>query len=194
MVRLVSGMARAMAVLGGLVLAALILLTGISVAGRVLNTLFHGAFAQSWFPGLAKWALDAGVGPVNGDFELVEAGMAFAVFAFLPLCQITAGHATVDIFTSRLSPRASRILQAVTEVVFAAVLVIIAWKLYDGMASKLRSGQETFLLQTPVWWNYAASLAGAVVAAITGVFMAGVRILEMLSGRVIMVAGAEAGH
>jgi len=57
-----------MAILGGLVLSALILVICVSIVGRTI-----------------------GIGPINGDYELVEAGIAFSIFAFLPLTQITAG-------------------------------------------------------------------------------------------------------
>ena len=194
MLRYVSLLARTMAILGGLVLSALIILTGVSVTGRVLNTFFHGEFMQSIAPGFAEWALSHGVGPVNGDFELVEAGIAFAVFAFLPLCQITSGHASVDIFTSWLPPRFNRVLRAVIEIVFAVALVVIAMQLYEGLLSKLKSGQTSFLLSTPVWWNYAASFVGAVIAALVAVVMAGVRVVEAASGRVILADGSEAEH
>lgn len=192
--RKVTKLARFMAVLGGLVLVALILLTGVSVAGRVLNTVLHGSFMQGLAPDLAGRLIALGIGPVNGDYELVEAGMAFAVFAFLPLCQITGSHAYVDVFTAWLPPRASRMLRAVIEVAFALVLVVIAVQLHEGLQSKLRSGQSSLLLQTPVWWNYAASLSGAVIAALAGSYMAIVRVLESVSGRVILAEGPEAGH
>lgn len=192
--RLFMMLARAMAVLGGVVLTALIILTCLSIIGRMLNTAFHGALLKSLLPGFSQWALEAGVGPINGDFELVEAGIAFAIFAFLPLCQITGGHATVDIFTSNLSPRAERLLRTVIEIVFAIALVVIALQLYHGMASKMRSGQTTLLLQFPEWWAYAASLSGAVIAALVAVYVAGVRIVEFIGNRMILADEGESGH
>lgn len=192
MKRLMMGLARSMAVLGGIVLTLLIVLTCISIAGRLLNGFFHGDMMESLAPGFAKWMIDIGVGPVNGDFELVEAGVAFAIFCFIPLCQITAGHASVDIITDKFSAGVNRFLRMVIEVVFAGVLVLIAWKLYDGMASKMRYGETSFLIQFPVWWAYAASFAGAVVAAIVGVYVAFVRIYEFATGRIILWDGVEA--
>ncbi|MCB1312573.1 MAG: TRAP transporter small permease [Sedimentitalea sp.] len=187
-------MSRFMAVLGGLVLTALILLTCASILGRLLNTLFHGAFMQGLAPGFSTWILATGVGPVNGDYELVEAGVAFAIFAFLPLCQITAGHASVDIFTNFLPERANAFLRMLVEIAFAAVLVLIAWRLYDGMIAKMRYGETSFLLQFPVWWAYAASLFGSVVAALVGVYMAAVRTVEFFTGRILVRDGAGADH
>ena len=73
--------------------------------------------------------------------------MAFVVFAFLPYTQLTAGHASVDIFTSGLSKRINRVLVMLSEVLFAVVLIVIAVQLFGGMQSKIRSGQTTFLLE-----------------------------------------------
>lgn len=184
--KLFLALARGMAVLGGIVLGLLVLLTCLSVAGRVLNTALHGETAQSLFPGLAERLLDWGVGPILGDFELVEAGMAFTIFAFLPLCQIAGAHASVDIFTARLPGRARRALEAVIEWVFAAVLILIAWQLWLGLLDKMRYNETTYLLQFPIWWAYAASLFAAVVAALTGVWVALARLVESVSGRVIL--------
>ena len=180
--RAVERLANGMALLGGLVLTLLIALTCVSVAGRALNTLLHGGLGNV-APGVANWALDLGVGPIKGDFEIVEVGVAFAIFAFLPICQLTAGHAVVDIFTSKLPSRADRVLRMVIDVVFAAALVLIAVQLYGGMMSKLGFGDNTFILQFPVWWGYAASLCAAVVGAIVGVYVAGVRVYACATGK-----------
>lgn len=185
-------LARFMATLGGLVLSALILLTCLSILGRLLNGFLHGDFMERVAPGFAEWALATGVGPIMGDYELVKAGVAFAIFAFIPLCQITAGHASVNIFTNFLPRRANRFLTMVIDIVFAAVLVLIAWRLYEGMLSKRGFSETTFLLQFPVWWAYAASLVGAVTAAIVGTYMGAVRVFEFLTGRIIILDGTEA--
>ena len=183
--------ARGMAMVGGAVLSLLIVLTCISIAGRSLNGILHSDFMMSVAPGLARWLIDLGIGPVNGDFELVEAGVAFAIFAFIPLCQITSGHASVDIVANALPRGVNRFLRMVIEVTFAAVLVLIAWRLYAGMISKQSYGETSFLLQFPVWWAYAASLFAAVVAAIVGVYMGAVRTYEFFTGRILIWDGVE---
>lgn len=185
-----TGLARIMAMIGCAVLVLLILLTCISISGRLLNGVFHGDWMESVMPQLAEW-LAARIGPVNGDFELVEAGVAFAIFSFIPLCQITAGHAAVDVFVTRLSPRVNRILRMATEIVFALVLVLIAWRLGDGTISKFNNGETSFLLEFPVWWTYAASLVAAVVGAIVGVYMAWVRSYEAFTGTILVADGVE---
>ncbi|MCG7625791.1 MULTISPECIES: TRAP transporter small permease [unclassified Epibacterium] len=185
-----TGLARIMAMIGGVVLTLLIFLTCISIAGRLLNGVFHGDWMETMLPQFADW-MAARVGPVNGDFELVEAGVAFAIFSFIPLCQITSGHAAVDVFANSFPARANRILRMVTEIVFALVLVLIAWRLGAGTVSKFENGETSFLLQFPVWWAYAASLVAAVVAAIVGIYMAVIRSIEAITGQILVWDGVE---
>ena len=181
----------AMALLGGAMLAALVLLTCLSIAGRELNELLQGDALRGTAP--ARWLLgEVGVGAIDGDFELLEAGMAFAVFAFLPLTQITAGHAVVDVFADRLPPVLNRILLVLIEAVFAAVLVLVAVQLWGGMASKWASGQTTLRLQFPVWWAYALAVVPAILAAVVACWCVVARLREAVTGRsVIEGGGAE---
>jgi len=182
----IDRLSRLFALLGGLVLTALIVLTCISIVGRLANGVLHGDWIESLAPEFTNYLLELGVGPVNGDFELVETGMAFAIFAFLPICQLKSAHASVDIFTAALPLRINRLLRAVIEVVFASVLVLIAWQLFAGTLSKYNSGQTTFLLEFPVWWAYALSLLAAIAAALTAVYVAVVRCAEAASGCAIL--------
>lgn len=179
---LVTRAARLMALLGGLVLCALVGLTCVSVLGRGLNGLAHGEVLTGHAPALAAW-LAAHTGPVTGDYELIEAGIAFAIFAFLPICQLNGGHASVDLFTSRLPPRATRALAALWEGGLALVILVIGWRLFVGFAEKLENGQTTFLLQMPVWWAYGASFAAAAVAGLVGLYSAATQLRAAFGGR-----------
>ena len=175
-------LSRVFALLGGIVLIILIVMVCLSILGRSMNSILNSDILQSFVPGFANFLLATGVGPINGDFELVEAGMAFAIFSFLPICHLNGAHASVDIFTQKLPRRANRFLRMLIEITFAAILVIIAYQLFLGMLSKQGSGQTSFLLQFPVWWAYALSVVGAVVAAIVGVYIACMRVLEFTTG------------
>ena len=163
---IVERLARLLAILGGLVLVAVTVLTVASITGR--------AFTRQ------------GLGPVPGDFELVEALTAFAVFAFLPWCQLRRGHATVDIFTRLFPERANRLIDLVCEILMTVVVVLIAWRLWHGMQDKLRYHETTFILQFPLWWSYAA----AFVAAAAGVVVSAYAVLQRLRA---FLAPAEAG-
>jgi TRAP-type C4-dicarboxylate transport system permease small subunit len=170
--KLIEGLARFMALLGGLVLCALVTIVCISILGREGNGLAHsgnlGAFGE--------WLLARGLGPVTGDFELVEAGIAFAIFAFLPLTQLNGEHATVDIFTSGLGPKANTVIAGFWSVVMAVIILLITWRLFIGMQDKIRYGETTYLIQFPIWWAYAASFAAAITASIISIYCAVMRV------------------
>jgi TRAP-type C4-dicarboxylate transport system permease small subunit len=163
MKKLAYGLANGTALLGGLVLVLIILMTVTSVIGRAL--------------------VFAGLGPVPGDFELTEMGIAFAIFCFLPLCQLVAGHATVDVFTAGLGPRVNRLLLAIWEVLLTTAVIFIFWRLFEGFLGKLKNNEITMLLQFPVWWGYAAALVPAGIGVIVGLWSAADRIKAMLTGQ-----------
>ncbi len=192
--RNLTTVSRWMAILGGIVLIALIALMCLSVLGRGLNTFLHNDLMQTSAKVLADALLATGVGPILGDFEIVEAGIAFAIFAFLPLCQITQSHATVDVFTAMMSERINRVLMLLSDALFVGVLALIAWRLWDGMMSKVGNGETTFLIQFPVWWGYAACMVPAILAVIVAAYIAVTRLREVATGHAILPMAAGADH
>lgn len=140
--RSVRLLAAVLAILGGIALIAVILSTVASVSGRAL--------------------LFVGLGPIRGDFELVELGTGFAVFAFLPWVQINRQHASVEILTMQMSRLANRIIDVVGDLLMFSVAILLTWKHWQGTLDKLAYGETTFVIQYPIWWAYASGLAGAV--------------------------------
>ncbi len=143
-------LARGLALLGGFVLVSLIILTVVSISGRAF--------------------IFAGLGPVPGDFELVEVSSAFAVFSFLPWCQLKRGHVTVDLFVSKFSPRKLAFLSLVGNVLLSVMSLLILWRLVLGTLEKQVYHETTFILQFPLWWGYAACIVGATVFVIVSVY------------------------
>lgn len=182
MLRIVDWMARWVAILGGLVLTALIVMTCLSILGREASSFGHSDWLTSWAPGLSAALLGAGIGPVRGDYELVEMGVAFTIFAFLPLCQLHGGHATVDVFTGFLPERVNRFLIAFWEVALSATILLITWRLFVGMEDKFRYGETTYDLQLTVGWAYAAAFGAAMVASVVAAYCAGARVLGLFTG------------
>lgn len=187
-------LSRWMAGAGGVVLAALILLICVSVLGRGINTMMHGSLFQGSLNGFAELVLSTGIGPILGDFELVEAGIAFSIFAFIPFCQITQSHATVDILTTAFSERVNRFLMWAAEVLFFIVLALIAWRLWDGMLAKKSYGETTFLIQFQVWYGYAVCIPPAVLAVIVSAYLAVMRSVEISTGRAVLPRTQGAVH
>ena len=182
---LVKWLSRFSAIVGGIVLVILILLTTLSIVGRELSKLGH-AMSDGWF---GQVLLSLGIDEINGTYELTEAGVAFAIFAFFPVCQFYGQHATVDVFTSSLPRRPLGWLRAFWEVVLAAVIVFISLRLYEGMLRYLGNGETTLFLQFPLWWAYAVSVGAAAIASLTAVYCAWVRVVEAATGRHILPEG-----
>lgn len=176
---LFNSIARWMALLGGLVLVGLIALTNLSILGRSTNSIGHNDWIEATLPGLSAQLIR--LGPINGDFELVEAGVAFAILCFFPWCMIKRGHATVDVFTTFLPVKVNHCLDLLWDLVFAAVMVVITWRLYEGTLNKLRYTETTLMLEFPVWWAFALCTLASGVASVVCAYMVTVRVGEILS-------------
>ena len=168
----IETLAQFMALLGGVVLSLLVLMVTISISGRELSDLAHSGYLG----GIGQRLIDLGVGPILGDFELVEAGVAFAIFAFLPLTQLNGAHAKVDVFSKAMGPRINNALGTFWSIVMAAIIILITWRLFVGMQDKIRYGETTYLIQFPIWWAYAASLVAAIATCIVSIYCAAMRL------------------
>lgn len=188
-------LSRLMALLGGLVLIALVVMVCVSILGGAVSYLFAADWMQNLLPGLSAWVDDRDwIGVIDGETEIVEAGLAFCACAFLPYCQITGGHAFVDLFTSKLSAGKNRVLTLFAETLFCITLWILAIQTFSGTLSKIKSGQTTFLLEHPIWWGYAGAVFGLSIAAVVSTYVAAVRLREVTTGRTIMPQGSGAEH
>ena len=154
---------RWLALAGGVVLTALALMTVVSIIGRGFSF--------------------AGLGPVPGDFELVEAGCAVAVFAFLPWCQFRRGHVTVDILISRLSGRQQAVLAMLGNIALSLVAGLVAWRLWFGMLDKFSYGETTMILGMELGYSYAAAVPGAVFFAVVCLYTVWRSLNEAIRGR-----------
>ena len=146
----VTAVSRAFALLGGVVLVALMLLVIVSITGRALIPL--------------------GLRPVPGDFELVAAGTAFAVFCFLPWCQLERGHVSVDILAPLLGRRRDAALSIFHNLLMTAASAFIAWRLWAGMLDKMQYKETTYILGLPVWWGYALCVPLAAAFVLVSAF------------------------
>ncbi|WP_232823109.1 TRAP transporter small permease [Oceanibium sediminis] len=147
-----QALARWMAYAGGAVLLIVVGLTCISIAGRALLP------------------FNLGVGPIKGIYDITEIGMAAAVFAFLPWCQVQRGHAAVDLFEPVFPPLLNRLLDLLFDGAMFAVALVVTYRMYLGMADKMRYGETTQIAQIPVWYGYAASLVGAAAFVLVAAF------------------------
>ena len=141
--KLIHAVARYTAIAGGAVLIVVTVVTVISIIGRAL--------------------IRFGLSPIPGDFEIVQAGMLFAIFSFLPWCHLVRGHAIVAILTDRFPVRFNALAEFIWDVAMLLVSAFIAWRLWFGMLDKLSFRESTFILRVPIWMSYATGMIGATV-------------------------------
>jgi TRAP-type C4-dicarboxylate transport system permease small subunit len=142
----IARIARALAIVGGLLSIATAILVTTSVTLR-------------WI----------GVGSINGDFELVQIGVALSVFCFLPLSQARRGNIMVDTFTGWLPLRVQRAMDAFWDLVYAAFMALMAWCLMNGARDAVASGLNSTMLSVPLWPVFAATVALLLFLVITAV-------------------------
>lgn len=125
----------------------------VAIAGGVLvfaiAALVTASVLLRWLSGM----------PIPGDFEMVQMGVALAVFCFLPFCQAERGNIVVDTFTTRLSARTRARIDAVWDAVYALAMAAIGYAMLPGVAAAWRSGEETMVARMPLWPALAISTA-----------------------------------
>lgn len=141
---------RAAAILGGLIIASLAVMTVVSIFGRWL----------SGIPLIANTPLLDWVGPVDGSYELVEIGTAMAIFLFLPYCHLRGGHVAVELLVMHAPKIIQRLLALGAETLFLIVAALMTWRLYHGLLDKQRYHETSMLLGIPLWWGYAVGVLG----------------------------------
>lgn len=152
-----TALCRWLAVAGGLLLAAVAIVTVVSVVGRAL-------FAA----------------PVPGDFELVELGCGIAVFAFLPYCHLTNGNVAVDFLIDRLPAPLGRAAVLAGHLLLAAVALVLAHRLGAGGLDMWRAADETMVLQVPRWWAFPPMVVSALLLVVVCGFAA---VRDLRAGR-----------
>jgi TRAP-type C4-dicarboxylate transport system permease small subunit len=148
--RFVFRLATAVAVAGGSALALITVVTVVSVLGRSLIPL--------------------GLKPVPGDYEIVQAGVLFAIFCSLPLTQYLRGHADVSLLTDRFPTRLTAIVELVMDLLMLAATSFVLWRYSVGMIDKYGNKETTLILHLPVWSIYAVGMLGALSMVIVSAY------------------------
>lgn len=179
--RVMERIARLLAYFGGFVLISLGIMTVVSTIGRA----FVG--------------LQIGLGPIPGDFELVEAGTAVAIFCFMSWCHLNQGHVTVDIVADYLPKSVNGLLVLIGNILVLIVAFVIVWRLWMGFGEQVTwfsqpvrdvlgfgykpfTNNTTYILGMPFWYSYLLSVIGAFFFTIISIFTVW-RALNDLLGR-----------
>lgn len=120
-----------LALLGGFILLAVVLMTTVSVAGRYLFRM-----------------------PVPGDYEIVGIGCGIAIMFFFPYCEMASGNIKASFFTDNLADRWKQMLNMIAELLFLATAGLLTWRFVVGGLRRMADGQSYMYTQMPIWWAY----------------------------------------
>ena len=147
--RILSNLAHVCAVLAGLLMTAITLMTCVSLIGR--NT--------------TGWT-------INGDFELTGVATGAAIALFMPLCQLKRGHIIVDFFTAKASEKTNQFLDRVGALCVSSVFALMAWRTVLGGINAYDSFSGTMMLGFPEWIVYAAMVPPFILCSLIALMQA----------------------
>lgn len=135
---------KAMAVMSGVILTLMALMSIRSIVGR---SLFDS--------------------PVLGDYELVQTFCAVAVSLALPYTHWIKANVIVDFFTGNASEKTNAALDACANLLLALFSAIICWRLTVGMRDLYVGQDASMLLNIPTWWSYVPMVPSFALLALT---------------------------
>ena len=147
--KLLEFLAKACAVLAGVLLTVITLMTCVSLIGR--NT--------------TGWT-------IVGDFELSGSAAGAAIALFMPWCQACRGNIIVDFFTAGASARTNARLDRLGALLLAACMALLAWRTTIGGLNAWKSGAGSMMLGFPEWIVYVFMVPPLVLTALIGLAQA----------------------
>jgi TRAP-type C4-dicarboxylate transport system permease small subunit len=147
--RVLELLAKACAVMAGLLLTVITLMTCISVAGR--NT--------------TGWTL-------VGDFELSGSAAGAAIALFMPWCQWRRGHIIVDFFTNRATQRTQAGLDRFGALLMAIVMALMTWRSAIGGINAWKTQAGSMMLGFPEWIVYCGIVPALALATLIALLQA----------------------
>ncbi len=144
--KLLEQLAKGCAVLAGVLLTVITLMTCASLIGR--NT--------------------TGTTLV-GDFELTGLAAGAAIALFMPWCQVTRGNIIVDFFTVNASVGTQSALDRLGALCLGLAMALLAWRTTLGGLNAWASQSGSMMLGFPEWIVYALMVPPLVLTAVIGV-------------------------
>ena len=142
-------LAKLCAILAGVLLTAITLMTCVSLIGR--NTV--------------GWT-------IVGDFELSGAAAGAAIALFLPWCQVKRGNIIVDFFTARVGDKTNAQLDRLGALLYALALGMMAWRTTLGGFKAWASQSGTMMIGFPEWVIYVGMVPPLVLCTLIGLAQA----------------------
>lgn len=145
-VNVLAAIIRFWALLGGLIVTALAVMTATSAVSNVL-------FAR----------------PFSADYELVKHFTAIVIFMFLPYCQLVGANVTVDIFTEGMSDAKKAAMTAFSSLFAIGFSLLLLRQMWLGFFSYMQYPEVTPVLQLPLWTAFPPILVSIALLLIAAV-------------------------
>lgn len=146
---LLGSLARLCAILAGLLLTFITLLTCGSIIGRE-------TVGQT----------------IAGDFELSAVATGAAIALFMPMCQYARGHIIVDFFTTRASAATQAGLDRLGALMMALMFALLTWRTWLGGLNAHQTQSSTMMMGFPEWYVYAVMVPAFALTALIAVAQA----------------------
>jgi TRAP-type C4-dicarboxylate transport system permease small subunit len=117
--------------------------------------------------------------PIQGDVELTQFGIAFAIALFLPWAQLRGSNIIVDFFTQRARARTIALLDAFGSLLLAAMVGVLSLRAASGAFAVHGAHETTMILELPMWWTYAVLAPGLALTALIALLQARCRWLGL---------------
>ena len=105
---------------------------------------------------------------IPGAFEMTALATGAAIALFMPLCQVRQGNIIVDFFTANCSDETNAIMDRIGALVLSAIFALLAWRTVIGGLSAYNANSLTMLMGIPEWIVYAAMVPPFALTAIIG--------------------------
>lgn len=87
--------------------------------------------------------------PIRGSVEIVEYAMALVIFTALPLVTRQRGHVSVSLIDGLVGGAAKRLKMLLCDLLSAAVLGVLTWRLWVQAGDDMAHGTQTVVLGWP---------------------------------------------
>jgi TRAP-type C4-dicarboxylate transport system permease small subunit len=147
--KILQSLAKLSAILAGVLLTGITLMTCISLIGR--NTV-----------GLT----------LVGDFELTGIATGAAIALFMPWCQIKRGNIIVDFFTAKAHAAVNARLDRLGAFLVALVFALLAWRTTLGGLNAYVTGSSSMMMGLPEWIVYVSMVPPFVLTTVIALVQA----------------------
>lgn len=149
--RVLHTLAKFCAILAGILLTGITLMTCTSLVGRNFD-----------IPRLN----------IVGDFELTGVAAGAAIALFLPWCQARRGNIIVDFFTAKASPATNLALDRFGALLLGVAMALLAWRTTVGGLNAWETQSSSMMMGFPEWVVYAFMVPPLVLTAVIGLWQA----------------------